>query len=333
MEYVLKFCGYRPSRHHVRIEDGDPGPHQYTGIQTPARGILRNCGPPSNTPRPASNYGATEYTYSGRLQPSPARHKQRPNQNKPLPDLPQAPRPLRRHKRVPSPSTSAPAPPEAPQTQSTSPFLAPIARVNFPEGPGPRLAPPPQDALQTKSMSPFRSPVTSPRVNLLDEAGPRRSPLPPPAGFPSYWADPALRQSDPPPARRHSRSRSRSPGVRFASPHDTEPSRSPTRALQSPKKTQRSPSRKLVPSTHSQDPHPNECMLCDVCPQHQPLLSALLSPPACACNSGSASATMLCIHSPQPKLTTLPYTPAELMCISGFEPWMNSRVYVQRPFH
>ncbi|KAJ7133751.1 hypothetical protein C8R43DRAFT_1023008 [Mycena crocata] len=83
-----------------------------------------------------------------------------------------------------------------------------------------------------------------------------------------------------------------------------------------------------------------DCMFCRVCPQHQSLLAALLSPPrsSCACAPPApVHRQFRALPAPTPpaapKITTLPYTPTQLMCMSGDEPWMNSHFYIQRPFY
>ncbi|KAJ7645919.1 hypothetical protein DFH06DRAFT_1210715 [Mycena polygramma] len=95
---------------------------------------------------------------------------------------------------------------------------------------------------------------------------------------------------------------------------------------------------------HQQQP---SCMLCTFCPHHQPLVDALLAQASSHAREPQIyewpQPSVFYSVPPQPSVfypatlppwrTSLPYTPAQLLCFSGFQPWMNSRVYVQQPFY
>ncbi|KAJ7099348.1 hypothetical protein B0H15DRAFT_819944 [Mycena belliarum] len=208
-------------------------------------------------------------------------------------------------------------------TQSRSEYQQAIPNLSRPSSRRPGRRVPPQETFRTQSPSPFFSTPISPQrpsVNLPRQTNRGASP--------SDWI------TRTPPPRRSSQSEipmvrpGRSSGV-HATPPGTEPARA-SRPAHRHHRHHRT-SRRVVPDPEGEAHQHTGCIFCAVCTEHQPLLSALLTPPQYTCACGVPTATRA-PPSP-PAISTLPYTPAQLMCFSGFEPWMNSRVYVQQPLY
>ncbi|KAJ7478578.1 hypothetical protein B0H11DRAFT_2027845 [Mycena galericulata] len=307
---VLIPCRSRRTGRHVRITEEHQGPHEHAGLQIPLHGILRN-----HTPRPPSNYGATN-TQLPPTEPGPPSDR-----NKRLPDLP------RQHRRVPPPVWPSADVSGTPRARPSTPFipvniLSPSTPPGSPTGAPNPIVPPGSAATATSS-----SPRFVPQSMPMDYMSPPRPPL---VNLPNQTNIRPIRSTHrhTPPAS----TRPRTHRVRV-SPHDGA-SHSPRRARQSTGTGHRSATRRN--STTNLNP----CMFCNVCPQHQHLLNTVLSAPQCTHHScvptpppTPAAWHASCQIPPPSKLTPLPYTPAQLMCMSGFQPWMNSRVYVQRPFY
>lgn len=184
---------------------------------------------------------------------------------------------------------------------------------------GNHVAPPESDwptAAAAASSPPMRRPGTP-----MDDTSPFLRPVDPANNLPHRTNTRPVHNTHPP--------RPGTPRVRV-SRHDAA-SRSPRRSRHTLRTSHRIAERRDSHSPiHTQHHCLNQCMFCNVCPQHQHLLDNLLSPPHSCSPAPIQAQHALCQH---PSPSNLPFTPAQLMCISSFQPWMNSRVYVQRPFY